>query len=155
MYTEFFKKINGYDNYYISNFGRVISTKFNKIKYLKQSVSAGYYYINICQNGKHKLKHIHRLVAETFIDNPNNHLQVDHIDGDRTNNNIENLRWVTPQGNQHNRRTAKGYYWCKRTNKWKAQIYLNYKNIHLGYFDLEEDARQAYLNAKEIYHVID
>jgi len=78
---------------------------------------------------------------------------IDHEDIDITNNNIENLRVVTNQENCFNRK-VKGYYWNKRTQKWVARIMVNYKQKHLGYFDLEEDARQAYLTAKEIYHII-
>ena len=79
---------------------------------------------------------------------------IDHIDGDRCNNKIENLRDVTKQQNAFNRTKAKGYCWFKRDNKWKAQIQLNQKNIHLGYFESEDSARQAYLEAKKIYHII-
>lgn len=79
---------------------------------------------------------------------------IDHINGNKTDNRIENLRDVTQQQNQHNRTTAKGYSWNKLEKKWKAHIRLNNKGIHLGTFDKEEDAREAYLNAKEIYHII-
>lgn len=79
---------------------------------------------------------------------------IDHINGNKTDNRIENLREVTQQQNQHNRTTAKGYSWNKISKKWQAHIRLNNKGIHLGVFDKEEDARSAYLNAKDIYHII-
>lgn len=79
---------------------------------------------------------------------------IDHIDGNRQNNNIENLRKVTHQHNCWNKTKAKGYYWHKGIEKWEAQIRANGKKINLGYFNSEEEARQAYLNAKEIYHMI-
>ena len=84
--------------------------------------------------------------------------QVDHIDnkGDLPKNqynNIENLRVVTQQENHFNR-NCKGYYWNKNSQKWRARIMLNGKEKHLKYFDLEEDARNAYLAAKKIYHII-
>jgi hypothetical protein len=50
--------------------------------------------------------------------------------------------------------THKGYYYCNLRNKWKAQIHVNSKNIGLGRFDTEEEARQAYQTAKAKYHVI-
>ncbi len=81
---------------------------------------------------------------------PENH--IDHINGIRDDNRISNLRDVTQQQNNHNQTKAKGYCWDKKLKKWKATIVLNYKKIHLGYFDNENDARQAYLNAKKIYH---
>ena len=80
--------------------------------------------------------------------------QIDHINGVRDDNRISNLRNVTHQQNQHNRTTAKGYTWNKKRNKWQGKIVLNSKNIYLGLFDKEEDARAAYLKAKEKYHII-
>jgi hypothetical protein len=78
--------------------------------------------------------------------------QLDHINGIRDDNRICNLRPVTNQQNQWNQINAKGYYWYKRQNKWKSQIKFNKKTIGLGYFNTEEEARNAYLQAKEIYH---
>jgi hypothetical protein len=80
--------------------------------------------------------------------------QLDHINGVRDDNRICNLRSVTSQQNNWNRKKAKGYSWYKNYNKWVAQIMVNGKNIHLGYFHNEEEAKEAYLNAKQKYHVI-
>jgi hypothetical protein len=80
--------------------------------------------------------------------------ELDHINGIRNDNRIENLRSVTRQQNQWNRTTAKGYYWDKVKNKWRAELKLNRKKIYLGMFNTEEEARNAYLAAKQIYHVI-
>ncbi len=79
---------------------------------------------------------------------------IDHIDGDKKNNDIENLRKVTAQQNQWNRTKAKGYYWNKGKNKWQAQIMVDGIVKFLGCFDTETEARQAYLNIKEIVHMI-
>ena len=76
------------------------------------------------------------------IDNPTQH--IDHRDGCRINNCLSNLRVVTNQQNQWNRTNAKGYYWNKQHQKYQAQIHLNNKPIHLGYFLTEEEARTAY-----------
>jgi hypothetical protein len=80
--------------------------------------------------------------------------QLDHINGVRDDNRISNIRAVTNQQNQWNRTKAKGYSWDKNRNKWKSNIRLNNKTIFLGRYDNEEDARQAYLDAKEKYHII-
>jgi hypothetical protein len=80
--------------------------------------------------------------------------QIDHINGNRVDNRIENLRAVNHQQNQWNRTKAKGYYFEKSRNKWKAHISIKGKNIHLGRFDTEEEARASYLQAKEKYHII-
>jgi hypothetical protein len=79
---------------------------------------------------------------------------IDHIDGVRSNNKIENLRDVTAQQNQWNHTKAKGYYWNKPANKFCAHIKIDRIKKHLGYYSTEQEARNAYLKAKEIYHVI-
>ena len=76
---------------------------------------------------------------------------IDHKNTNPLDNRIENLRILTHQQNQWNN-NAKGYTWHKQKNKWQAQIRINYKSKNLGLFDNEEDARQAYLKAKELYH---
>jgi hypothetical protein len=86
------------------------------------------------------------------VPNPDLLPQVDHIDGNKLNNNINNLRWVSASENQHNRKTAKGYYRNKQHNKWQAQININKKIHFLGFYDTAEEARQAYLDAKKIHH---
>jgi len=78
---------------------------------------------------------------------------VDHINNNSLDNRIENLRILTQKENTFNR-TAKGYHWHKRRNKWQAQITINGKKKHLGLFTEEADARNAYLEAKEKYHII-
>ena len=80
--------------------------------------------------------------------------QIDHINGVTGDNRICNLRNVTRQQNSWNRTRAKGYYWDKATNKWLAQIAFNKKDMNLGRYTTEQEARQAYLNAKEKYHII-
>jgi hypothetical protein len=79
---------------------------------------------------------------------------LDHINGIRDDNRICNLRSVTLQENQWNRTKAKGYHWDKANKKFQSSIYINNKNIYLGYFDTEAEAREAYLNAKAKYHII-
>lgn len=80
--------------------------------------------------------------------------EIDHINGIRTDNRIDNLRAVTRQQNQWNRTTAKGYCWNKNANKFMAQITVNKKQIHLGYYETEYDAHKSYIKAKQKYHII-
>ena len=98
----------------------------------------------------------HRIMCYTFkyLDINDLKQEVDHIDGNRLNNNIENLRIVSHHQNMMNYTKAKGYSWNKASGKWMAQIQLNGKQIHLGSFTSEDEARQSYLDAKLIYHVI-
>ena len=86
--------------YYISNQGNAKSYKFCNERFLKPSLATtGYFVIGICTNGKKKNFPIHRLVAQTFIPNPQNKPQVNHRDGNKLNNNIDNLEWVTAKEN--------------------------------------------------------
>jgi hypothetical protein len=111
---EIWKNIQGYDGYQISNFGRVKSLgngKKRKEKILKPSKDGNkYLFVVLSKQGKRKFYLIHRLVAETFIDNPNNLPQVNHRDEDKTNNASGNLEWCTPKQNinygSHNQRSA-------------------------------------------------
>ena len=79
---------------------------------------------------------------------------IDHINGNKSDNRLSNLRVVNTQKNAFNRIKVKGYNYYKPTDKYKSQIKINGKQIHLGYFETENEARQAYLNAKKIYHKI-
>jgi hypothetical protein len=146
------KDVEGYEMLYaVSDCGKVFSYK--RGRYLKPGTDKeGYLLVALFKNNERKTSKVHRLVAETFLEADNQRNQVDHIDGNKTNNNISNLRWVTHSENNQNKRTTKGYTFYRRFNKWLAQICVNKKPIFLGYHDNEEEARQAYLDAKKIYH---
>ena len=87
-----------------------------------------------------------------ITDTSSNNL-IDHINNNSLDNRIENLRILTAQENQFNSR-AKGYTWNKKMNKWQAQIMISRKMTYLGAFTEEADAKNAYLEAKEKYHII-
>lgn len=112
---EIFKDIIGYEGLYqVSNIGRVKSLKrigkgrglnigfaeriFNE-KILKPQLTNKYYSVMLSKNGKIKLMKIHRLVLTAFKENKENKSQVNHIDGNKLNNNIENLEWCTVSEN--------------------------------------------------------
>lgn len=80
-------------------------------------------------------------------------LEIDHINHITDDNKINNLRNITHQENLFNT-NAKGFYFNKNRNKYQANIKLNGKVIYLGLYNTEQEARQAYLDAKAIYHKI-
>jgi hypothetical protein len=96
----------------------------------------------------------HRLVYIYHYGDIPNDLQIDHINGIRDDNRIENLRLVTHQENQWNQTKAKGYYWHKRNKTYLARIVIDGKLKHIGSFDNEDDARNAYIMAKVDLHKI-
>lgn len=98
---EIFKDIKGYEGYYqISNLGNVKSLKYNKNLILKKELSKGYYRFNLCLNNKTKHFLAHRLVAINFIDNKLDLPCVNHIDGNKLNNNSSNLEWCSHSENE-------------------------------------------------------
>jgi len=119
----------------------------------------GYLSCNLSVDGVQKKFYQHRLIylarnpTWDIFDNSKSNC-IDHINHVTNDNSAENLRVVTHQQNNFNRDGVKGYYWCKSRNKWKAQINVNRKKKHLGYFDKEEDACAAYLEAKARLHII-
>lgn len=74
---------------------------------------------------------------------------IDHINGIRNDNRLENLREVTRMQNLWNRRNVKGYIYNPSTKKYQARIRNNYKYVHIGVFTSAEEAHQAYLKAKQ------
>jgi len=79
-------------------------------------------------------------------------LQVDHINGNKLDNRIENLRKATQRQNSCNNKNVKGCSFHKRQKKWNARIRINGMLKNLGSFDSKEQAREAYLRAKEKLH---
>lgn len=123
---EMWKPIRDLPGYSVSNKGRVKKDSTGQIMVLSRN--GGYCRITIS-------KHVHRLVAEAFIEKPEdiNKCWVDHIDGNRSNNNVENLRWVTPSENT----TAYGYH-SRIKNK-----YRKVKATHLDGRVIIFESRQA------------
>lgn len=99
---EIFKDIEGYENLYqISDQGKVKAlgnggSNASKERILKPAKEKnGYMFVKLCKQGKQKNYYVHRLVASAFIENPNNHPEINHRDEDKTNNTITNLEWCT------------------------------------------------------------
>jgi hypothetical protein len=143
---ERWKVIDDYDSYSVSTFGRVRNDTTGKVLKGRSVNSDGYRLAHI----QGTCVKIHRLVANAFINNPNNKKCVDHKDNNKVNNNITNLRWATHTENNINASMRKdnisgikGVSWCKQQKKWRAQIQIDGLKIHLGCFDDIEDAKKA------------
>lgn len=100
---EIWKDIEEYKGLYqVSNLGRVRSIRNGKEKILKPFDNHGYLRVQLYKDGVRKKETVHRLVAKTFIPNPENKPYVDHINTIREDNKVENLRWVTHEENINN-----------------------------------------------------
>ena len=96
-------------------------------------------------------EYAHRLIWFMFNGSIPEGFMIDHIDLDKGNNRIENLRLITKSGNSQNSK-CKGYFWDTRANKWRAGIKIDGKSKHLGFFLDEQAARIAYVEAKRVLH---
>lgn len=157
---EIWKEIPGYEGYYVcSNMGRVKSLERTiEIKHYHRNIKSkilnptintvGYLVLNLCKDVQ-KLHYVHQLVAMTFLNHKPNRFKliVDHINNDRLDNRIDNLQLITNRENcsKDQKPSASKYTgvcWSKKSKKWRARIYINGKNKHLGLFT---DEYKAYL----------
>ena len=152
------RKVRVYDETHIEMEHYKVKDNWRRVVISGNKKGHPYNEITITNNGIGHVMKVHRLVflahnpSWDIYHNPQDNV-IDHINNDCLDNRIENLRNVTQQENNFNSK-HKGYTWNKRQKKWVAQISVRKKGIHLGCFDKEEDARDAYLTAKEKYHVI-
>lgn len=101
---ETMRPIVDYPGYYITEKGDIFSDKYGDLRKLKPAINCrGYLNTILRKNGKSYNERVHRLVAKTYIPNPINAPEVDHIDRDKLNNNVDNLRWVSRSENLKNR----------------------------------------------------
>lgn len=123
------KAINGWEDYTIDTDGNVFSIRKNK--YLKQTIDKyGYCKVTLQKDKHKKIYSVHRLVAENFIDNPNNLPQVNHIDGNKKNNNINNLEFCTAKHNMNEAVRIGLFDNCKNIQRQNA-IKNNLNQYHI------------------------
>lgn len=137
---EIWKDIKGYNGrYQISDNGNVRSLNYNntnKTHLLTKTLTPyGYYRIGLNKDKKRKLFFVHKLVAEAFIHNPNNYPQVNHIDGNKLNNNVNNLEYCTQS---HNIKEA-----------YRLKL-MKPRKIKINQFDLQGNFIKQWHSIKEI-----
>jgi hypothetical protein len=149
---EEWRHIIDYPNYEVSNTGKVKSLKRNII--LKPFPDSwGYPTVTLRNNGMRRDPKVHILVAESFMPSKPEGIQIDHIDRNKQNNCVNNLRYCTQSENRYNLNPQnrlnkssifKGVSWHKASNKWISKIRKNKKDYHLGIFNSELEAALAY-----------
>jgi len=135
LLQEHYIMLLDYPNYEVSSWGNVRNRKTGRI--LKPYINShGYIIVDI-----YGPKRVHRLVSSAFLNNPENKKYVDHKNRDRANNNILNLRFATDTENSQNKSMYKnntsgiiGVCWKKDCKKWRVEIRVNKKYLHLGLF---------------------
>lgn len=170
MEKEEWRDIPGYEGYYqVSNLGGVRSLdrtvvfsdgreRFYKGRVIDGNVQNGYKQTTLGINGSSQCLSFSRLAAMAFLGHkPNGHkLVVDHINGDKSDDRVENLRIVTNRANtstcfRSNRDSFTsghaGVYWDKKMTKWQSQIQHKGVRVHLGYYDTELEASNIYQSA--------
>lgn len=123
-------KYKNFEHYVIYNDGRVRNTITNK--FINGDVNnCGYHRVSLYNNGEHRRFFKHRLVAEHFIDNPENKKFVNHKDGNKSNNAIDNLEWCTQSENEKHKFAELN---AKKTNKAVLVIYPDLREVKFESF---------------------
>lgn len=147
------KPIKGYELLYtIHSDGRIV--RFDGFT-PKQTINVdGYYCIGLRKDKITKTFKVHVLMAINFLGHipMKNNMVVDHIDNNKLNNHLSNLQIITIRENTSKDRFRQNYtssyvgvYWNKNAKKWHSSISVNRKRIHIGYFNSEIDAHNAYV----------
>lgn len=148
---EIWKPIKDWEEHYqVSNFGRIKSVKNNKNLIMSPANSHGY--LQVCLKNKSTIKsyRVHRLVIAAFYGESD--LQVDHINGVKTDNRLVNLRYVTPRQNityaKEKSKLNDLMLGVKKVNdKYTSQIKIEGKTYHIGTFNSEKEAYESYIKS--------
>lgn len=157
---ETYNDIPDYEGHYqVSDKGNIKSLKQNKETVLKPSIDKkGYYKVSLYKEGESRKVYIHRLVIRAFKGEipKGKNLVVDHIDNDKTNNELDNLQVISNRENlskdkwRYNPSSLyTGVCYSSRKKKWESSISVNGVSFHLGYFNNEVNAALEYVNALE------
>ena len=126
-------EIQGFPDYVIYPDGRVWSNKSNK--FMTPCIRSGYLYVPLRNNGRVKNKLVHRLIAEHYIPNPENKPTIDHMNRNRVDNRIENLRWATRVEQNSNQ--------GKRKRNKSGHTYISWNKSYKGWRFLKQGAGEG------------
>ena len=142
-----FVPINGFEDYYTINEEGIIYSIRSKRLLKPFNHNNGYLTIELCVDGLKKRVMIHRLVAQQFLPNPNNYPIIDHIDRNKHNNDVKNLRWTTASVNNRNRnrnrtinKTIYPNIYIRPNGTYKVVIMLDYKYVFNKTFKTLDEA---------------
>ena len=145
-------ELKDFPEYFAGNDGKIYSGKSGEMLCLKGGLdNYGYYQVGLQKNGKRYMKLVHRLIAQMFIPNPKGFSCVDHKNGDKTDNRIENLRWVSHRDNSRNQQViaknnttgAQGVHFRKDRNIWIAHWCDNDGKLRIKSFSLKKHGDNA------------
>lgn len=146
---EFIVEIQDFPGYFVSTRGRIFSEKYGDMRELKHcsNIRTGYLMVSLQKEGKGHSKHIHRLVAETFLERVEGKNEVDHINRLKYDNRVENLHWVDRRENninkgmfKHNTTGITGVYFYTTKNRWVGLIFIEANKKKTKYFKTKEEA---------------
>jgi len=146
MRKAIWKVIPSHPKYMVSDFGLIRNITTGR--FLKYNIApSGYFQVSLHNSNKQYNTTVHKVVAESFIGTHEKGMQIDHVDRNRQNNNLDNLRYVTHRDNHHNRVDQSKYgvgVTKSRNGKYEAKIRIGKKRVCLGTFNTSELASQAY-----------
>lgn len=143
--TEIWKPIKGFRDYEVSNLGRVKSLKRGKERLLSLSDKGGYKSVCFSMNNVSKNFYVHRLVAESFLNNPKRLPEVNHIDEDKSNNRIDNLEWCSrTYNNNHGKRKEKSSISQKGKPSCRAVEAFIGNEVHYSFSSITEAYRHGF-----------
>ena len=150
MELENFQDIKDFPNYKINENGEIYSKIRNRL--LKSKMNKGYIKICLRKNNKGYTKTLHRLLGIQYLPNPNNFPCIDHINRDKLDNSLTNLRWVSYATNAKNKSSKKNatsiYVGVRKTHNkkkpYRAETTFQGKKYNIGYYKTELEAYDAY-----------
>ena len=147
------KPVPGFDNYFATRDGRIFSTSKGRVREIAKSSydKDGYLKATLAKDKRSICLRKHRVVALTFIGYSD--LMINHKNGNKSDNRVENLEYVDERENQSHWRKDKGYgvgvCFDRKSQKWRAYYQQDHKWVHLGFFNKKEEAKEAYLKKLE------